>query len=178
MCIPTAAPLLATTFSPAPKNGLPLPLQTQTQLDLFHSANYAQNMKLYAQVMGIAASGERLRRGEQVEWIKTYLSTQRCFSCILDGVDDMVNQASRLPHSAAASCAARLILGSELKYAIAALGMDMYRLSAMNGFPTSQVKLVSSILVEVGVTLDNQVALRRCAEQEQLLVQEKITQYT
>jgi hypothetical protein len=180
MCIPTAAPFLPTpfnaAFNAAPKYGLPL--QTLTLLDLFRSTHYAQNMELYARVMSIAASGERQSARGQVEWIQTYLSTQRCFSCILNGVEEMVNQACLLPHSSVASCAARLILGSELKLAIPTLGQDMYRLSAMNGFPTNQVKLISGILREVGVTIENQVALRRCAEQEQLLVQEKIAQYT
>jgi hypothetical protein len=130
-------------------------------------------MELYARILSIAASSERQSQREQVEWIKTYLSTQRCFSCILDAVEDMVDQGSSLSRRSAASCAAGLIPESELKYAIPALGRDLYRLSVVNGFPTDQVKLISRILGEVGVTIDKQVALRRCAEEEQSLVQER-----
>jgi hypothetical protein len=90
----------------------------------------------------------------------------------------MVNEACLLPHSSVVSCAARLILGSELKFAIPTLGQDLYRLSAMNGFPANQAKLISGILREVGVTIEDQDALRRCAEQEQLLVKERIAHYT
>jgi hypothetical protein len=108
--------------SPAPKNGLPL--QTLTLLDLVHSTDYAQNMELYARILSIAASSERQSKREQVEWIKTYLLTQRCFSSILDAVEDMVDQGSLLSRRSAAACAAGLILESELKYTIPALGRD------------------------------------------------------
>jgi hypothetical protein len=176
MCLPTDARFLPTAFVSAPKHGLPL--KNRTLLELVRSSEFAQNMELYAHVMSITASGEQTNRREQVEWIKTYLLTQRFFGSMLKGVDDMVNKASCLPYRAAASCAASMILGSELKYAIPALGQDMYRLSAMSGFPAHQVKLISRILGEVGVTIDSQAALRRQAEQEQLLLQEKIASCT
>jgi len=121
---------------------------------LVHDVDRVVIMEDYTKVLCSAIGCGEEQSPEQADFISCYLMTKKFLPKIVDTVPQQIEDAASLPEEAIVWEVSQTIRAGKLKHTTATVVHDMFRASAVNGFPPAQVATITAIANEVGIEND------------------------